>query len=119
MVLTACSSRGVVVLGFTLWSFSSSVARGTPNRELSEGGNGALLGLSTLLSPSTLPLPARVFVCSNGEQHRPLVATVSCARVYIHIYIYIQGIYQTLLFKVTYNKYICHKKCHNTSLSVQ
>ena len=30
-----------------------------------------------------------------------------------------QYIYQTLLSKATHNKYICRKKCHNTSLSVQ
>lgn len=36
MVLTACKKRGVEVLGFSFWSFSSNVASGTPKRVLSE-----------------------------------------------------------------------------------
>lgn len=34
--LTACKNRGMEVLGLIFWSFSRSVASGTPNNVLSE-----------------------------------------------------------------------------------
>lgn len=48
-LLTACRNSGVEVLALIFWSFSSSVASGIPNSELSEGNKGQFISNSSTM----------------------------------------------------------------------
>lgn len=67
-LLTVCRKRGVEVCGFTFWSFSSSVAKGTPNSVLSVKKKHHVYYWFTFLSQHSY----RTSLCNPGQVLLPV-----------------------------------------------